>query len=158
MQVDASGTGKNLVAAKMVINGNANPTTVGTDQLTAQLPTSTKCTGGANKNLCLASFTTTAGFGNCVVVSQDAGALNASAPASHSIMLRNGVAKGKNSSTSPAVDGDKKSQSSKTDESKKGKDSDKKKGKKDDKKKDDNLSRASCSARSAPHCQSLSQA
>ncbi|KAN0125542.1 hypothetical protein V8E52_000749, partial [Russula decolorans] len=66
VQVDASGTGKNLVAGKMVVNGNANPTTVGTDDLTAQLPPGTKCTGGAQKNLCLASFTTTAGFGNCV--------------------------------------------------------------------------------------------
>ena len=34
------------------------------------MPAGTKCTGGTSKNLCLASFVTTAGFGNCVVVSQ----------------------------------------------------------------------------------------
>ncbi|KAI9465352.1 hypothetical protein BJY52DRAFT_682882 [Lactarius psammicola] len=70
VQVDASGTGKNFVAAKMVVDGDANPTKVDTQQLTVQLPSGTKCTGGTGKNLCLASFITTAGFGNCVVVSQ----------------------------------------------------------------------------------------
>jgi hypothetical protein len=113
VQVDASRTGKNLVAAKMVVNGNANPATVGSDKLTAQLHPGTKCTDGADKNLCLASFTTTAGFGNCVVVPQGAGASNASTPASRSILLRNGAAKGMNSSTSPAADDDKKSQNGK---------------------------------------------
>ena len=38
VQVDASGTRKNIVTAEMVVNGNANPATVGTDKLTAQLP------------------------------------------------------------------------------------------------------------------------
>ncbi|KAI9441733.1 hypothetical protein H4582DRAFT_2118987 [Lactarius indigo] len=70
VQVDASGTGQNFVAAKMVVNGDANPTSAGTEQLQVQLPSGTKCTGGTGKNLCLASFVTTAGFGNCVVVSQ----------------------------------------------------------------------------------------
>ncbi|KAI0267558.1 hypothetical protein BGY98DRAFT_1023564 [Russula aff. rugulosa BPL654] len=73
VQVDASGTGKNFVPAKMVVNGNPNPTTVATEQLSVQLPAGIKCAGGAGNNLCLASFTTTAGFGNCVVVSQGAG-------------------------------------------------------------------------------------
>ena len=81
---------------------------------------------------CLASFTTTAGFGNCVVVPQGAGASNACAPASRSILLRNGVAKGMNSSTSPAADCDKKSQNGKKEEAKKRKENDKEKGKKDD--------------------------
>jgi len=78
VQVDASGTGKKFVPAKMVANGNPNPATTGTENITAQLPPGTKCNGGAKQNLCLASFTTTAGFGNCVVVSQGAAALNAS--------------------------------------------------------------------------------
>jgi hypothetical protein len=44
--------------------------TFASQNLTVQLPIDTKCTGGANKNLCVASFITTAGFGNCVVVKQ----------------------------------------------------------------------------------------
>ncbi|KAI0002115.1 hypothetical protein BJV74DRAFT_722801, partial [Russula compacta] len=78
VQVDASGTGKDFVAANMVVNGDPNPTSDATQQLTVQLPANTKCTGGTSKNLCLASFTTTAGFGNCVVVSQGSGAANGS--------------------------------------------------------------------------------
>ncbi|KAH9050871.1 hypothetical protein EDB83DRAFT_1345478 [Lactarius deliciosus] len=70
VQVDASGTGQNFVAAKMIVNGDANPSTTSTQQLKVQLPSGTTCTGGAGKNLCLASFVTTGGFGNCVVVSQ----------------------------------------------------------------------------------------
>jgi hypothetical protein len=50
-----------------------NPTSAATEQLLVQLPAGTKCSGGANKDLCLASFETTAGFGNCVAVSQGAG-------------------------------------------------------------------------------------
>jgi hypothetical protein len=42
-------------------------------ELSVQIPAGIKCTGGTSKNLCLSSFTTTAGFGNCVVVSQGAG-------------------------------------------------------------------------------------
>ncbi|KAF8462640.1 hypothetical protein DFH94DRAFT_787900, partial [Russula ochroleuca] len=68
--VDASGIGKNFVAAQMVVNGDADPTNDATQQVTVKLPAGTSCTGGAEKNLCLASFTTTAGYGNCVVVSQ----------------------------------------------------------------------------------------
>ena len=41
-------------------------------QLSVQIPADTKCIGGTCKNLCLASFTTTAGFENCVIVSQGA--------------------------------------------------------------------------------------
>jgi hypothetical protein len=70
VKVDPSGTGNNFVAATMLVNGDPNPTTVGTDQLSVQLPPGTKCTGGKSNDLCLVSFVTTAGFGNCVVVSQ----------------------------------------------------------------------------------------
>jgi len=48
------------------------PTEDISEQLTVQMPAGTNCTGGASGNLCLASFKTTAGFGNCVVVSQNA--------------------------------------------------------------------------------------
>ncbi|EIM88837.1 uncharacterized protein STEHIDRAFT_53738 [Stereum hirsutum FP-91666 SS1] len=65
-QVDATGAGKSFTAATVTTNGNANPTTVGSDQVTVQMPAGTTCTGGAAGNLCLVSFKTTAGFGNCV--------------------------------------------------------------------------------------------
>jgi len=103
VQVDATGTGKSFVAAQMVVNGNANPTSVATEQLTVQLPAGTKCSGGANKNLCLASFTTTAGFGNCVAVSQGAGAATGAAVAApaagKATPARKGAAKGVKRST-----------------------------------------------------------
>jgi hypothetical protein len=44
--------------------------TFASQSVTVQLPMDTKCTGGVGKNLCVASFITTAGFGNCVVVKQ----------------------------------------------------------------------------------------
>jgi len=97
VQVDASGTGKNFVPAKMIVNGDAAPKDDSTQQLTVQLPDGTKCTGGGNKDLCLASFTTTAGFGNCAVVSQGTGAAD---PASsqpkpgQNKPVRNGAAEG----------------------------------------------------------------
>ena len=48
------------------------PTNDITQQLTVQpeLPICTEGTGGTGKDRCLASFTTTSGFGNCVLVSQ----------------------------------------------------------------------------------------
>jgi hypothetical protein len=70
VQVDASGTGKNFVAAQMT------PANDDTQQFTVQLPTGTKCTGGTNQNLCLASITKTSGLGDCVVVSQAADAVD----------------------------------------------------------------------------------
>ncbi|KAN0125546.1 hypothetical protein V8E52_000753 [Russula decolorans] len=70
VQVDASGTGKNFVAAQMA------PANDDTQQFTIQLPAGIKCTGGTNQNLCLASITTTSGLGNCVVVSQAADAID----------------------------------------------------------------------------------
>ncbi|KAF8483874.1 hypothetical protein DFH94DRAFT_329096 [Russula ochroleuca] len=76
VQVDASGTGNNFVAAQMITNGDPNPTAAGTEQLSVQLPAGIKCTGGTSQTLCLASFITTSGFGNCVVVSQGTGSGN----------------------------------------------------------------------------------
>ena len=68
--MDASGTGKNFVAAQMA------PSNDDTQQFTIQLPAGTKCAGGTNQNLCLASITTTSGLGNCIVVSQAADAVD----------------------------------------------------------------------------------
>ncbi|KAF5373014.1 hypothetical protein D9758_001621 [Tetrapyrgos nigripes] len=69
--VDATGAGKTF-NGKVTIsqNGDAAPTAVGSQQIVAALPAGTKCTGGAAGNRCLVAFKTTAGFGNCVVVSQ----------------------------------------------------------------------------------------
>ncbi|KAH9006072.1 hypothetical protein EDB86DRAFT_2871517 [Lactarius hatsudake] len=100
VQVDASGTGKKFVAAKMIVNGDANPTSTSTQQLKVQLPSGTTCTGGAGKNLCLASFVTTGGFGNCVVVSQ----AQAGAPSNPPSPAKN---KDTNTNNSPAAKGGK---------------------------------------------------
>jgi hypothetical protein len=67
-------------------------------QFTIQLPAGTKCTGGTNQNLCLASITTTSGLGNCVVVSQTADAVDtARSPlnTSQATDVRSGVGKRK---------------------------------------------------------------
>jgi hypothetical protein len=70
VQVDASGTGNNFVAAQMA------PANDDTQQFIIQLPAGTICTGGTNRNLCLASITTALGPGSCVVVSQAADAVD----------------------------------------------------------------------------------
>ncbi|KAF8887544.1 hypothetical protein BD779DRAFT_1672676 [Infundibulicybe gibba] len=70
--VDATGAGKTFSAITVSQNGDAAPADVGSQPLTAALPAGTKCTGGKAGNLCLVSFKTTAGFGNCVVVQQGA--------------------------------------------------------------------------------------
>jgi len=70
-QVDATGAGKSFKVATITKNGPAAPKTVGeTAQLSVSLPAGTKCTGGASKDLCLVSFKSASGFGNCVVVKQ----------------------------------------------------------------------------------------
>ncbi|THU82261.1 hypothetical protein K435DRAFT_606858, partial [Dendrothele bispora CBS 962.96] len=51
-------------------NGDAAPNANGSQQIIAKLPDGTQCTGGTAGNLCLVSFKTTAGFGNCVVIQQ----------------------------------------------------------------------------------------
>jgi hypothetical protein len=73
MQVDAAGTGAKFVTAQVTANGEAAPASTGTEKITASLPAGTTCTGGASGDLCLASFKTAGGFGNCVVVQQGAG-------------------------------------------------------------------------------------
>jgi len=74
LKVDPTGVGKSFVAGTVSQNGQLAPTNVGSEQIVAALPAGTTCTGGTAKNLCLASFTTAGGFGNCVVVSQGAAA------------------------------------------------------------------------------------
>jgi len=92
VQVDASGTGKDFVAARMALTNDD------TQQLAIQLPAGTKCAGGTNQNLCLASITTTSGLGNCVVVSQAPDAIDpARSPLnpSQATDVRSGVGKRK---------------------------------------------------------------
>jgi len=48
--------------------------------LTVKLPDGIKCAGGSDKNRCLASFVTTEGYGNCVVVTQAGSNVKRSAP------------------------------------------------------------------------------
>ncbi|KAF9482281.1 hypothetical protein BDN70DRAFT_919205 [Pholiota conissans] len=79
--VDATGTGTNFVAAQVTTNGDAAPTSVGSQTLSVSLPAGTKCTGGTSGNVCLVQFVSTAGFGNCVAVTQGAAAAAAAAPA-----------------------------------------------------------------------------
>ncbi|KAI0049220.1 hypothetical protein FA95DRAFT_1571387 [Auriscalpium vulgare] len=93
-QVDPTGTGKSFVAATVTTNGNAAPATVGTDAVTVQLPAGTKCTGGKAGNLCLLSLTSTAGFGNCVAVSQGAAAASTGAAATGAAAGAAGAAAG----------------------------------------------------------------
>jgi hypothetical protein len=70
-KVDPTGKGTTFdTDVKVTQNGNANPTTVGTDQIVASLPSNTTCSGGKDGNICLVQFITSAGFGNCVAVVQ----------------------------------------------------------------------------------------
>lgn len=72
-RLNTAGTGNNFNTALTVTrNGNGNPSNVGSEQVTVAIPAGTQCTGGSNRNRCLVQFTTTAGFGNCVVVQQAA--------------------------------------------------------------------------------------
>ncbi|KIJ54073.1 hypothetical protein M422DRAFT_154258 [Sphaerobolus stellatus SS14] len=72
--VNVDGTAATFTPATVTENGDANPTNTGSEPLTVQLPPNTQCAGGATKDKCLLSLTTTAGFGNCVVIQQAAGA------------------------------------------------------------------------------------
>lgn len=80
-QVDPTGAGKGFKAATITKNGLASPKVGDKSQLAVSLPAGTKCTGGKTGDLCLVSFKSASGFGNCVVVKQ-AGAGAASAKAS----------------------------------------------------------------------------
>ncbi|KAI0289379.1 hypothetical protein BC826DRAFT_1032368 [Russula brevipes] len=97
VQVDVSGQGTNFVAAKMLVNGDPSPQNDSTESITAQLPPNTKCAGGSEGNRCLVAFATTAGFGNCVIVKQDAGNANPASSPSQSpsaVPSPSGAAKG----------------------------------------------------------------
>jgi hypothetical protein len=63
VKVDTSGSGGDFVTAQMIDNGDA--VCAG-----CRAPDGTKCAGGDDKNLCLVSFVTTVGYGNCVVVTK----------------------------------------------------------------------------------------
>jgi hypothetical protein len=106
-KVDPTGAGTAFNTDVTVTqNGDANPTTVGTDQIVASLPAGTTCTGGAAGNLCLVQFTTTAGFGNCVVVSQGAAtASNATAAAATTAASNATAAAATTNSTTDAATG-----------------------------------------------------
>ncbi|CCF35160.1 hypothetical protein CH063_07002 [Colletotrichum higginsianum] len=81
MKVDAAGDGKTFVDGTVSANGQLAPASTGTEKVTASLPAGTKCSGGASGDLCIASFTTAGGFGNCVVVQQAGGGSGAAAGA-----------------------------------------------------------------------------
>lgn len=83
LQIDATGTGKDFKVASVSAitkNGVAAPSSAGTQQLKVTMPAGTTCTGGKTKNLCLMSFITDGGFGNCVVAQQ---AGKSTTPATH---------------------------------------------------------------------------
>ncbi|KAF8504834.1 hypothetical protein F5888DRAFT_792560 [Russula emetica] len=69
-KVDPSGAGDNFQDIQIITNGNNDPSSEATQQLTLKLPSGIKCVGGNEKNRCLASFVTPKGYGNCVVVIQ----------------------------------------------------------------------------------------
>jgi len=71
-RVNDDATGKKFVPMNITRNGNPAPATVGSQPIVAILPAGTKCTGGSRKNRCLVEFVSTAGFGNCVVVTHGA--------------------------------------------------------------------------------------
>jgi len=94
--VDPSGTGESFVPGNVTVNGLSDPNTTYTQEIVATLPVGTLCVGGASGNLCLASFTTTAGFGNCVVVQQLSATTNTTTTSS----LANSTTVGNPSTTS----------------------------------------------------------
>jgi hypothetical protein len=65
VKVDTFGSGGDFVTAQMIDNGDAVCAACH-----GRAPDGTKCGGGTDKNFCLVSFVTTAGYGNCVVVTQ----------------------------------------------------------------------------------------
>ncbi|KAI0630884.1 hypothetical protein C8Q77DRAFT_233104 [Trametes polyzona] len=82
--VDFSGTGEKFVAATVVQNGDKAPKNVGSQEVIVQLPEGSRCTGGTSGDLCLVAFTTTSGFGNCVVVQTPATAASTVEPSATS--------------------------------------------------------------------------
>ncbi|EIN08521.1 hypothetical protein PUNSTDRAFT_103395 [Punctularia strigosozonata HHB-11173 SS5] len=100
-QVDATGAGNSFKAATVSQNGDLAPTDVGSQQLVVSLPANTACTGGKAGNLCLASFTTAGGFGNCVVVAQ----AGAAAAAGNNTVAATGSAAAAAATTAAAATG-----------------------------------------------------
>jgi len=72
--VDPTATGASFTTpVTITTNGDPAPATTSVaSPIVAALPAGTTCTGGAAGNLCLVQFVTTAGFANCVAVSQGA--------------------------------------------------------------------------------------
>lgn len=85
IQVDTTGTGTSFASGAGLVtltaNGDPAPAAVGSDTVTGTLGAA--CAGGADGKSCLVSFTTTAGFGNCVLMSQAGGAAAAGAAAAN---------------------------------------------------------------------------
>ncbi|KAH9483576.1 hypothetical protein JR316_0003046 [Psilocybe cubensis] len=69
--VDPTGTGSSFTPMTVTTNGDKVSQNLGSQPIVAQLPAGMVCTGGATKNKCLVQFKNVAGFGNCMVVSQD---------------------------------------------------------------------------------------
>jgi len=81
-------------------NGDAAPSSTGSQQITVKLPAGTKCTGGKSGDLCLMSMTTDGGFGNCVVVKQGgAAAGNSTSAATGAVAAAGGAKDASNNST-----------------------------------------------------------
>ncbi|KAI0087396.1 hypothetical protein BDY19DRAFT_250755 [Irpex rosettiformis] len=87
--VDATALGKNFTAVTVTKNGDLAPSGVGSQTVTVQLPGDIKCLGGQSNDLCLVSFKTAAGFGNCVVVQQ--GSIQSSSNSTSAISTGNGT-------------------------------------------------------------------
>jgi len=110
-EVDPTATGKSFTSATVTKNGQLAPPSAGSAQIEVQLPNGIKCTGGTDKNLCLVSFTTAGGFGNCVVVSQGSGSSSSGSSKSTSTKSNTSNDSGKDTttkaSTTDANDSDK---------------------------------------------------
>lgn len=75
-KLDATGKG-DAFDTDLTVTKNGDPAPnqeKGEDSVVVTIPADTKCTGGKDGNKCLVQFKTTAGFGNCVVVQQEAAA------------------------------------------------------------------------------------
>ncbi|KAJ6479490.1 hypothetical protein C8R47DRAFT_983316 [Mycena vitilis] len=92
--VDATGAGTDFTTpVTITTNGDPAPATTSvTSPIQATLPSGTVCTGGAAKNLCVVQFVTSAGFANCVAVSQGAAAGGAAAASTDAAAAAAGTA------------------------------------------------------------------
>jgi len=119
LRIDATGTGKSFQAAPasaITKNGVAvsligriswSPLTLSllgpfidwNRATTVVMPAGTTCAGGKTKDLCLMSFTTDAGFGNCVVAQQATAAGATGAAADNSTTVATGAVAGNSTTT-----------------------------------------------------------